>query len=347
MATPQEILDKFQQIADLNRQDQLSQEMRDRFDLAVSKGFVVLPGQQSIEVSGASPRARRASIAQQQAELERDQFLSSIPVGQRELLEGMNPIQAFLVGAGGGMTKIARGVGLADPLQEDEKQAIEALEGAFPFSSQSGEVVGEAAPFLPLGVGASGISSTPLRALATAILGGTEGATIARGSGGDAGDQIIAGSVGGAVAGALELGMPVLGRVGGRIVRRVTGKSPKGAVIDAAGNPSDEFLSALDKAGLGIDDVVDESLKELKFSVVDPEHAARKAFLESQGLVGEAGATRAQISRSVDDFALQQEALKSAGRVERQLAAQDRVLTTRFDDIISDIGDPFSGSAGS
>lgn len=265
---------------------------------------------------------------------EREEFLDTLSPEKRELIESINPVQAAAIGAGKGLTDIGRGLGLV----EGKDETFSDLQKAFPVASTIGEVAGQSAPFLPLGVAAGGIASLPARAAATAAVGAAEGGLISRGQGGDTNEQIISAGIGGTVAGGLELALPVIGRVGGKIVRRVLGAAPDGAVIDSAGKPSAQFLSALKKEGIEFDDLVSSATKELRNEALDPEQAARKAFLESQGLTSDAAPTRAQITRSVDDFKIQQEALKSSGRVEQRITAQDRVLATRFQEVIEKTG---------
>lgn len=286
-------------------------------------------------------RSGRGAQLQQQRLDEREQFLQSLPSERRALLESISPAEAALIGVGRGFTDIGRGLGIADQGTPEDALAFQQLEEVQPVAT-FGQIAGQAAPFVPLGIGAAGIASTPLRVGATAALGATEGGLISRGQGGDTGEQIFSAGIGGTVAGALELGIPVLGRLGGKVIRRVTGRAPKGAVVDAAGKPSQELVDALKVEGLQFEDLVSDSTSQLRREAIDPEQAARKSFLESQGLTGDAAPTRAQITRSVDDFALQQEGLKSTGRVEQRIAAQDKVLTTRFDDaILETTGDPF------
>jgi len=128
----------------------------------------------------------------------------------------------------------------------------------------------------------------------------------------------------------LELGLPVLGRIGGKIIRRVSNKAPKGAVIDKLGNPSQELVDALKKSGQSFDDVIKEAKDELIGEAVDPRQAARSAFLKSQGLEP----TRAQVTRNAADFQAQQEAAKTSTRIRDALEGQDAVLTSRFDNKI-------------
>jgi len=337
MATPEEKLIALQEIADAGRQDELPDNYKAAFSALVESGDIILPK------AAGSPRAARSQQAQTDRVNQRDQFIASLPAGQREQIESMNPLDAAFIAAGGGFANVMRGIGVMDQPDAREIEAKQQLETAFPTATTVGEVAGEAAPFIVPGMGVAGIASTPLRVAGTALLGGAEGQIITRGAGGSVEDQILAAGVGSTVAGAMELGVPVLGRIGGKIYRRIAGRSPKSAVVDAAGNPSDEFIAALRSEGLEFQDVVDDTVKELRRQSVDPEQASRKAFLESQGLAGDAAPTRAQISRSVDDFAMQQEALKSSGRVEKRLAAQDRVLTSRFDEAIEETaGNPFA-----
>ena len=64
--------------------------------------------------------------------------------------------------------------------------------------------------------------------------------------------------VGGAVAGGLELGIPIIGRLGGTLFRKLTGSAPKAPIIDAVGNYSDEFLSTIKENGMTPDDFLND-----------------------------------------------------------------------------------------
>ena len=130
------------------------------------------------------------------------------------------------------------------------------------------------------------------------------------------------------------MGLPIIGRIGGSLIRRVLGKSPKGAVIDAAGNPSKEFTKALDEAGLKFEDILDDAAGELKGQVTDPGQAARKALLESEGFTP----TKAQVTRKAADFQTQQEAGKTSTKVRAALERQEALLSTRFDNAVIETG---------
>lgn len=278
-------------------------------------------------------RAANAEALRQKRINEREQFLSTLSPERRALLESISPAEAALIGAGKGMTDIARGIGIMDKADQTEKEAFSQLEDLTGYAT-AGEIAGQAAPFILPGLGAASIASTPLRVAATSALGATEGGIISRGQGGDIGQQILSAGIGGTVAGALELGLPVIGRIGGKVFRRITGRTPKGSIIDEAGNMSDEFIQAIKKEGLEPKDILDEALIEMRGQIVDPEQAARKAFMQSQGIEP----TKAQVTRLASDFMDQQELAKSTSRVRNALQRQNATLTSRFNNAILDTG---------
>ena len=252
----------------------------------------------------------------------------------REEAEKLSPLEAGLVGAGRGLATIGRGLGLMEPETPIERAGFEALQEERPIATTVGEIAGEAAPFLVPGVGVAGLAGRGAQVLGTAAIGATEAGLITRGKGGDVGEQLFSAGIGGTVASALELALPVLGRIGGKAIRRVLGKAPEGAVIDVAGNPSDELLDALSETGQTFDDIVAEAKDELSKKAVDPKQAARKAFLKSQGL----DPTKAQISRNAADFQAQQEAAKTSGKVREVLEHQEAILTSRFNNAVLETG---------
>lgn len=269
-----------------------------------------------------------------QLDQEREAFLRTLSPERRAQLESIGGLESLGIGAGKGLTDIARGVGLMPQETEAEKRAYQELKQLQPVTSGIGEAAGQSAPFLAPGLGVAGIASTPLRVAATAGLGATEGGVISRGQGGSLENQLLSAGIGGTVAGALELGLPVIGRLGGKLVRQLTGKTPKGAVVDAAGRPSQELVEALQKNGLEFDDLVQDAVTEIKGQVVNPEQAARKAFLESQGIEP----TRAQVTQLASDFMQQQELAKQTSRVKNALQKQNATLTTRFNNAVLETG---------
>ncbi len=265
---------------------------------------------------------------------ERAAALAALPEGRRQLLESISPAEAALIGAGKGFTTIGRAVGLADPETPEDKQIFEELRTQQPIATTGGEIAGEAAPFIAPGLGIAGIGARVGQVAATAGLGATEAALITKGQGRDIGDQLFSAGVGGTLAGALDMAFPVIGRIGGKVIRRFLGKAPEGAVLDASGKPSQELTDALSKSGQSIDDITKEAIDELKSKAVEPREAARSAFLKSQGLEP----TRAQVTRNASDFQSQQEAAKTSTRVRRALEKQEAILTTRFNDEILKTG---------
>lgn len=169
-----------------------------------------------------------------------------------KMLEEIGPIEATGIGFGSGISKIWRGItGQGTP--ESQREAMAKLKDYAPSGgfASFGEMAGETAPFVPFSMAAGGISSIPLRAAAGTAIGGAEGFSIARGDNGDAGKGAL---VGATVAGALELGVPAIGRIGGSLYRKLTGSAPKAPIIDGAGKLSDDFLSTISENGMTPDD---------------------------------------------------------------------------------------------
>jgi hypothetical protein len=286
------------------------------------------------QVGGISPEEAQAQGFDVEGAKERERVLASMSPERRALLESITPVEAGFIGAGRGLTTIGRAVGLAEPETPSQRQRFEELEKVRPIATTVGEVAGEAAPFIAPGLGVAGLGARAAQVAGTAALGATEAGLIARGKGADIGQQLFSAGIGGTVAGALDLALPVIGRIGSKAVRRILGKAPDGAVIDAAGNPSDELLDALSETGQTFDDVIKEAQDELSKQAVDPKEASRKAFLRSQGI----DPTRAQITRNAADFQTQQEAAKTAGKARDALERQEAMLTTRFNDAILETG---------
>ncbi len=256
------------------------------------------------------------------------------PSAQDLANQGIGPIQAGLISAGRGMTGIARAAGLAEPEPPETTAAFQQLQQQRPISTTVGEVAGQTAPFLLPGTAIGAITSLPARVAASAALGVTEGGLIARAEGASGEQQILSGGLGGIISGGFELALPRISRIARQAFRRVTGKEPVSAIIDSAGNPSDEFIDVLRQEGRTFDDVVTQVNEELADEFTKPEELARKAFLESQGVQP----TQAQISRTAADFQQQQELAKTSGRVREALEQQEAALTTRFDNAVLDTG---------
>lgn len=252
--------------------------------------------------------------------------------GFENLASEYGPAQAGLVSVGKGFYNVGRGLGLLPKADQTETEAFSALQNKHPVSTTLGEAVGEAAPFVPLGFAAGSIPGTAARVGAGATIGGTEGAIISEGRGGN---PYLGAAMGATIAGTADLVLPHLVRAGSSLYRQVTGKAPTGAVVSPTGEPSQQFLQILNRAGLTYDEVADNAFHELAREVgPDVAQRARKEFLESQGL----RPTRAQVTRDATDFQTQQELAKSTGRVRTALESQDAVIQDRFRDTARQTG---------
>jgi hypothetical protein len=260
--------------------------------------------------------------------------------------EDLNTFQRFAVGAGRGLTTLARGVGLAEQESDVARQAFGQL-AEESIAAQAGEIVGEATPFLaaaPL-AGAGLVTQAGARALIPAartvgqrILGGTllgaaEGGIISRGRDGDISETITGAGIGGAIGGTVEAVAPIVGRMGRALFQRL-GRTPKGPLLTDEGLPTTEFQRALDETGVSFEDLSQDALAVANRESADPTQTARAALFEAQGIMP----TRAQITRNAADFQAQQEAAKTSGRVREALEAQESVLTSRFDNAILETG---------
>ena len=270
-------------------------------------------------------------------------FSQGVQERMQTLAQDTNAFQATLIGLGSGFATIARGVGLMEPEDETAKAAIEALREEHPVAVTGGEIAGQAAPFVPLGLAAAGIQSLPMRVLASMGIGGLEGGAIARGEGGTVGETVTSAGVGAGIGGALELVMPVIGRLGRQIFRKL-GKSPKGPLLTKEGIPTPEFKSAMDEAGVTVDDLTGEVKKFLESQPqgVDVDQAARAARFKAQGIPATAGDITQDFSeQAAEQRILSMASVNEAAEPLRQLKLrQSQAFTSKVDDLIQDLGIP-------
>lgn len=195
----------------------------------------------------------------------------------------------LLISTGKGFSDIGRGVqnalGANIKPDETEKMAWEALQKESPVLSTIGEVVGQAAPFAPLSLGAAAATagrSLGAKALGQAAVGATEGATIAKGTDGDVGSSA---GVGAAIAGGVEAISPVLGRISRQVYQRVTGRTPAGVLVDPSGAPTPEMQQALDQAGLSWQELTAQARQAVQSQPqgANPAQVARIAGFEQIG----------------------------------------------------------------
>ena len=206
----------------------------------------------------------------------------------RQMNDDMSGFERFAVGAGRGFNTIGRAVGLVEPEDRRTKAAADDLTDRY-GSAMVGEIVGEAAPFLPLGsaMGAKFLANKlGTRILLSTGLGAAEGAAIIRGKGGDLQETLTGAGVGGVFAGSFEALFPVLGRMGRGVFRKL-GRTPKGPLLSRAGEPTEEMLSALKEAGVSWDDLTDDAVDFIvnnQDKIVDPTEVARRSRFDKQGI---------------------------------------------------------------
>lgn len=218
--------------------------------------------------------------AQERAEFDREFY--------QQLNDSMTPFERFAVGAGRGFNTIGRATGLVDSEPRQTKQAAEDLTDRY-TGAMVGEIVGEAAPFAPLGLGAGAkalADKLALRVLYSAGVGALEGGAIALGKDQDIQQVAASAGLGGVLAGGLEAVFPVVGRLGRQVFQRL-GRTPKGPLLSSAGEPTQELLSALDSAGMSWEDLTDEAVDFVtknQDQITDPAAVARRSRFDQQGI---------------------------------------------------------------
>lgn len=174
-----------------------------------------------------------------------------------QTINEMNPLEKAAVGFQTGLRQVARGIGLGGPQNPNVQYENQLTDQS--LAAQAGEVIGNAAPFAPLGLAATGLKTTAGRILGSAAVGGAEGAAIASGTGGDTGDIVQGGLVGAAVGAGAETLAPIVNSLAGSLIRRVTGSAPKQAPIGPDLTPSPELEQVMEKAGVTMDDLVQQA----------------------------------------------------------------------------------------
>lgn len=252
-------------------------------------------------------------------------------------------LETFASSVGKGVTNVARGLGLMDEAGQREKQRFAASEEAYPITTTAGEVIGEAAPFAPLGVSTGAIPALGGRIAASTALGAAEGGIAALGRTGDAQRAGEAAGIGGLLGGALEAALPSLGRLGSAIVRRVTGKAPAGALFDAAGQPTAEMAEALQKAGVSLSDLHQAALDDLMRLPAgsSPEQAARVAQFAQEGIPY----TKGDITQALPQQAMEARLAESASDplaqpVRSMRLEQSEKFRGALDEMVNKLGVP-------
>ncbi len=242
---------------------------------------------------------------------------------------------------GSGLFKIARALGIAEPAGQEEKEAIQALKRERPKTSFAGEAVGETLPFAAVPVGA--IASAPVRVAATSILAGLETGLVRRGEGEDIKTQLKSAGIGGAIAAAVETAIPLVGRIGGKMIRKAFGRAPKSSVITNAGLPTDEFAQALEKTGITFDEIKEGVATAMaKQEAGEPiEDRLRKALFEELDIP----ATRGDITQDFGQQATEARLLESAADpladpIRTRALEKGRAVKSKLDSLVDQAGVP-------
>lgn len=299
---------------------------------------------------GTSPEVIQAALAK----FISDPAEQENTAARTQLLDDINSSlstgEKFLVGAGRGLTTVARGLGLAEPEDPATAQAFGMLEDESTVA-QVGNVVGEAAPFL-IGAPVSGaglVTSAGGRALLPAartigqkIAGGTalgaaEGNIITRGKD----DASLPGTVtGGAIGGGFEAVAPVIGRLGRKLLASL-GRQPKGPLLTAAGAPTPELAQALEETGTTFADLTEEAFATVNRTGVDAPQAARSARFASQDIPATAGDVSQDFGQQATEQRLISQAGAVAGEPLRQLKLQQsEAFENQVTGLIDSLGVP-------
>lgn len=252
-------------------------------------------------------------------------------------------ITTFGASIGKGVMNVARGLGIADDASQREKERFAASEQQYPITTATGEVIGEAAPFAPLGVAAGAVPALGARVVASGALGAAEGGIAALGRTGNAERAGEAAGIGAVLGAGIEAALPSLGRLGSAIFRRVSGRQPAGALFDAAGQPTPEMAEALQKAGVSLQDLQQAALDDLMRLPAgsSPEQAARIAQFAQEGIPY----TKGDITQSLPQQAMEARLAESASDplaqpVRSMRVEQSEKFRRALDEMVSKLGVP-------
>lgn len=226
-----------------------------------------------------------------------------------DIVETTSPLAGAAIGFQRGLRDIPRAFGAFEE-EPREKLAMDALENIQGVSGKT-RVAGQAAPFLPLGVGAGAISSLPARTAAMSTLGATEGGVIAAGTGGDT-KKILTGA-------GLGLMFGLGGEIAAPLLNKVAGKIKGDPIID--GRPSDEAVEAFAEEGIDVSNI----------SPQQGEHA-----LDEFGV----STTEGQRTSDFDQQKLENMLLEQSGEagdiMRQQKLTQSREIQSTLDNMIDD-----------
>ena len=246
-------------------------------------------------------------------------------------------LEALGVSIGKGFGKAARGLNLGPEFgdfgnQGDENvdSAMKALGEEYPKTTMVGEAIGEAAPFVPAAVTTGGISSLPLRATATGLVTGVEGAALAD-------DKTTGALVGSATGFGAELLFPVIGKLGRKIFQRVTGRTTAAPILTAEGVPTPEFQEALDAADISFEDLKFDAIEFLRNQKpgADPEQVARATRFTQGGIPLSKGDVTQDFTQQATEQRLLSSVTGDAAEPFRQFKLKQ---SQAIEDVLTDIG---------
>jgi hypothetical protein len=284
---------------------------------------------------------RKAQWSRSKQEVDKLRDLAATDPNQAAIIGDMTQGEKILTGIGAGMADVSRGsrniletiapdylTNMLPDVQIPEPSGMKELEQVSQTTS-AGRLVGQAAPFLPAGVAAGALPTLGGRIAASSLVGGTEGAAIASGTGKD---PITGALVGAAIGGGAEVAGSAINRIATPLVQKWFGRGAK--AFDDAGNPTPELSQAAQKEGLTLDDILrsDSDVPEQADQLA--RNARRKEVFEQFGVP----ITEAQRTRDKDLFQMQQDAYKRGGKVTDVIEGQEQKLSQVASQAIKDTG---------
>lgn len=200
-----------------------------------------------------------------------------------------------LISYGMGINDLARGSGLASsPTAEKVGDVLRMIPGLSMLrttaestqatdqpltdtstAASAGRIVGQAAPFIPAGLGVSSLASIPWRVAGSGALGATEGTLIARGTEQSGQEQVKGGIIGGGIGIAAE-SIPIVGPIIAASISRRLGKAvaPEQLVLPD-GQLTPEFSQYLDSQGITPEQAIAQAQTEANTARTFAESAPR------------------------------------------------------------------------
>lgn len=283
-------------------------------------------------------------------------FQQELQANLKALNDSLSPAEKLAVGFQKGLRTVGRGVGLLEDEVPAVKQGTDMLAQDSGLA-MAGDVAGMASATLPamLPVSGAGLTATSggrvlipaaerliSRLALGAATGAGEGYAISRGEGRSGAEQARDAGIGASIGGAIEVLMPVLGRLGNQVFRKL-GRTPKGALLAADGTPSPELLSALKESGMSFDNLTDDAIEFIakQSDAADPASVARAARFKSQGIPATTGDITQGFSQQAKESRLVTMAGGESGEPLRQFRLnQSETLVDRINQLIDGLGVP-------